>query len=184
MTSMRTLDRKYLATHPIGDEPAVFEVRIEVSKSVDVPNNPDGSRPQVTLKATSDTYGNLLGILGYMHGVDTGQNIVMLAIENADESRMAEFEHIVDAGPYLRELAAEIVTPFRTFTQTLELQAGDDENSLVTASLEITAPSITHAGMALKSMTAPRVLNELAISFSPEIPDDEDFASNDVLVVS
>lgn len=184
MSAMRTLDRNYLAAHPAGDEPAIFEVSIEVPESVDVPNNPDGTRPQVSLKATSDTYGNLLGILHYMHGVDTGQNIVMLTIENADEDKMAEFETIMDAAPYLREAAAEIVTPFRTFTQTLELQASEDENSMVTAPLEITAPSITHAGLALKSMTRPHVLNEPAISFSPEIQDDEDFPSNDVLVVS
>lgn len=184
MLAMRTLDRKYLATHPVGDEPAVFEVSIEVPESMDLPNNPDGTRPQVTLKATSDTYGNLLGLLGYVHGVDVGQNIVMLVIENADERKMAEYETVLAAAPYLREAAAEVVTPFRTFTQTLELQTSDGEDSMVTATLEITAPSITHAGLALKSMTRPHVLNELAISFSPETQDDEDFADNHVLVVS
>ncbi|QOD05971.1 hypothetical protein [Pseudarthrobacter sp. BIM B-2242] len=181
---MRTLDRKYLATHPAGEEPAVFEVSIDLPASVDVPNNPDGTRPQVTLKATSDTYANLLGILGYVHGVEVGQNIVMLVVENADERKMAKYETVLAAAPYLREAAAEMVTPFRTFTQTLELQTSEDENSMVTASLEITAPSITHAGLALKSMTRPHVLNELAISFSPETQDDDDLADNHVLVVS
>lgn len=184
MADMRTLDRKYLATHPAGEEPAVFEVSIDLPASVDVPNNPDGTRPQVTLKATSDTYGNLLGILGYVHGVEVGQNIVMLVVENADERKMAEYDSVLAAAPYLREAAAEIVTPFRTFIQTLELQTSNDEDSMITASLEITAPSITHAGLALKSMTRPHVLNELAISFSPETHDDDDFADNHVLVVS
>lgn len=182
---MRTLDRDYLAVHPAGDEPAEFTVSIPVPASIDVPNNADGTRPQVTLNATSDTYGNLLGILGYAHDVDVAENVLVLAVENADESKMGLYETIEEAAPFIREFAAEIITPFRTFTLTLELQAGDDEDSLVRGVLAITAPSVISAAQALKVMTKPHVLTQLAISFSPETDDDDDYAdSNEVLVVS
>jgi len=183
---MRTLDRDYLAANPAGDEPATFTMSIPVPDSVPLPSNADGTRPRVTLNASSDTYGNLLGILGYVHTVDVAENIIVLVVENADQNKMELYETIEEAAPFIRESAAEIVTPFRTFTLKLDLQDGDDENSLVSGLLEITAPSVTSAAQALKVMTKPRVLQELAISFSPETEDDEydEYASNEVLVVS
>lgn len=185
MVRMRTLDRTYLATHPAGDETATFSISMPVPASVDVPDNPDGTRPKITLKATSDTYSNLLGILSYVHDEDVAENAVLLVVHNVDEKELAPYETIEDAAPFIREAVAEIVSPFRTFTLELGLQAGDDEETFASGVLELTAPSMISAAQALKAMTKPRVLTELAISFCPETDDEDDYAdSNEVLVVS
>lgn len=184
MRRMRTLDRNYLANHPAGDEQAVFTVHLTLPESVDVPNNPDGTRPQVTLKATSDTYGNLLSLLSYVHDEDLNDNVMALLLENIDEKKLEEFASIDEAAPFMRDAVSEIVTPFRTFKLSLELEA--DEVAVVSGVLELTAPDMVSAAKALKSMTRPHVLSDLAISFSPETDDyDDDYAgSNEVLVVS
>lgn len=187
MVAMRTLDRNYLATHPAGDELATFNISLSLPASVDVPNNPDGTRPQVSLKATSDTYGNLLGVLSYVHDMDINELVMAILLENVDEEKLEAFDSAEAAAPFMREAAAEIVTPFRTFTLGLALEA-DGVDLLVGADLELTAPGMVSAAQALKSMTRPFVLSDLAISFSPETDDDEDDYSggsrNEVLVVS
>lgn len=180
---MRTLDRKYLAAHPAGDEPAVFTVSLDLPSSVDVPNNPDGTRPQITLNATSDTYGNLLGLLSYVHDEDLNDNVMALLLENVDEEKLAEFGSVEEAAPFMRAAVSEIVTPFRTFTMSLGLEADDVE--VVSGVLKLTAPDMVSAVKALKSMTRPHVLTDIAISFCPETDDDDDYANgNEVLVVS
>lgn len=183
MTRMRTLDRKYLSENPAGDETAEFTVSVTVPTSIEVPDNADGSRPSITLKASSDTYAHLLGILSYVHDEDLAENIMMFVLENADQDKIESFSSLEEAAPYIREAAAEIVHPFRTFTLNLDLTAGDE--SVAAGVLELTAPSMVSAAQALKAMTKPQVLNELAISFSPETDDDDGYGpSNDVLVVS
>ncbi|WP_354214655.1 hypothetical protein [Arthrobacter sp. UYCo732] len=180
---MRTLDRNYLAAHPTGEEPAVFTLNLTLPESIDVPNNPDGTRPQVTLKATSDTYGNLLGLLGYIHDEEVHDNVWAILLENIDEAKLEAFDTLEGAAPFMREAASEVVTPFRTFTLSLALEA--EELSVVSGVLELTAPDMVSAAKALKSMTRPHVLSELAISFSPETEDYDDYAGgNEVLVVS
>lgn len=189
MGSMRTLDRDYLASHPAGDELAEFNVSIPVPASFDVPDNPDGTRPQISMKATSDTYGNLLGILSYVHDEEVAENILALVLANVDEAKLEAFASIEEAAPFIRESAAEVVSPFRTFSLSLALEADGEDSPEVTAVLELTAPSMTSAAKALQAMTKPRVLTELAISFSPETDDDEydeysGDSRNEVLVVS
>lgn len=185
---MRTLDRNYLAAHPAGDEPAKFNVTIDIPASVDVPNNPDGTRARITLDATSDTYANLLGLLSYVHDEEVHDNVMALLLENIDEEKLEAFDSIEEAAPFMREAAAEIVTPFRTFTLSLALKSEVDGEviSEVSGELKLTAPSMISAAQALKSMTRPHVLTDIAISFCPETDDDDDeFASgNEVLVVS
>lgn len=185
---MRTLDRNYLAAHPAGDAPAEFTVSVDLPTSVDVPNNPDGTRPKITLDATSDTYANLLGLLSYVHDEDVHDNVVALILENTDEEKLEAFGSLEEAAPFMRESAREIVTPFRTFTLSLALQTEADGQvvSEIDGQLKLTAPSIVTAAMALKSMTKPHVLTQLAISFSPETDDDDDeyAGRNEVLVVS
>jgi hypothetical protein len=58
MGSMRTLDRDYLATHPKGDEKATLTLHLPIPASIDVPDNADGTRPAVTLKATGGPYSS------------------------------------------------------------------------------------------------------------------------------
>ncbi|HEX9225854.1 MAG TPA: hypothetical protein VF885_04240 [Arthrobacter sp.] len=184
---MRTLDRNYLATHPAGDDLAAFNISLSIPASVDVPNNPDGTRPQISLKATSDTYGNLLGVLSYVHDMDINELAMAILLENVDEEKLEAFDSAEAAAPFMREAAAEIITPFRTFTLGFALEA-DGVDLPVGADLELTGPSMVSAAQALKSMTRPFVLSDLAISFSPEIDDEDDDYSdgsrNEVLVVS
>lgn len=182
---MRTLDRKYLASHPAGDELATFNVSLSLPTSVDVPNNPDGTRPQVSLKATSDTYGNLLGVLSYVHDMEISELIMGILLDNVAEEKLEAFDSAEAAAPFMREAATEIVTPFRTLSLGLALEA-DGVDLPVSADLELTAPSMVSAAQALKSMTRPFILSDLAISFSPETDDDEDGYSgeNHVLVMS
>mgnify|MGYP003407467069 FL=1 len=186
MVAMRTLDRNYLATHPAGDKRAEFSISLGLPASVDVPNNPDGTRPQVSLKASSDTYGNLLGVLSYVHDMEINELVMAILLENVAEEKFEVFDSYEAAAPFMREAVAEIVSPFRAFTLSLELEA-DGEPLPVSAVLELTAPSMVSATHALKSMTRPFVLSDLAISFSPETDDDDEEYSggrNDVLVVS
>lgn len=79
---MKTLDRRYLATHPAGNERAESLMHLTLPDGVDVENNPDGTRPKVTLKATADTYGTLLAVLSELHDQDTGE-IAMAMVFNA-----------------------------------------------------------------------------------------------------
>jgi hypothetical protein len=189
MVNMKTLDHDYLASHPAGDQLAEFNVSIPLPESVDVPNNPDGTRPKVSMKATSDTYGNLLGALSYIHDEDVSANILALVLANVDEEKFEAFENAEDAIPFMREAAAEIVTPFRTFSVEFTLEA-DGEETPVSVALELTAPNMVTAAQALTTMTKPRVLTELAISISPETEDDDEYdeyagdSRNEVLVVS
>lgn len=184
---MRTLDRNYLATHPAGDTPAEFNVSIPLRASVDVPDNADGTRPRVSLKATSDTYANLLTVLSYVHDEEVNENAFAILLENIDEKDLEGFASMEEAAPFLRAAAEVMVTPFRTFTLALTLSSDDAPS--VEATLELTAPSMVLAAGALKSLTKPNVLSDLAISFSPETDDDEydEFSGdsrNEVLVVS
>jgi hypothetical protein len=107
-----------------------------------------------------------------------------ILLENIDEEKLEDFDSIEAAAPFMREAVAEIATPFRTFVLSLALEA--DEVTVVSGVLELTAPNMVSAAKALKLMTRPQVLSELAISFSPETADDDDdyAGSNEVLVVS
>ncbi|ACL42298.1 hypothetical protein Achl_4347 (plasmid) [Pseudarthrobacter chlorophenolicus A6] len=184
---MRTLDRNYLAAHPAGDEPAKFSVTIDIPSSMEVPNNPDGTRPRITVDAVSDTYANLLGLLSYVHDEEVHDNVMAILLENIDEEKLEGFGSLEEAAPVMRHAAAEIVTPFRTFTLSLSLQteADDEVVSEVSGQLKLTAPNMISAAQALRSMTRPHVLTDIAISFCPETEDDDEYAgSNEVLVVS
>jgi hypothetical protein len=177
---MRTLDRNYLASNPTGDTKAEFAISLELPASVDVANNPDGTRPHVSLKATSGTYGDLLGSLSFIHDMDLNELATAILLENVADEKLASPET-------MREAASEVVTPFRTFTLGIELES-KEEGVSVDADLELTAPDMVTAARALKAMTRPQVLTELAISFSPETDDEYDEYDGDsrheVLVVS
>lgn len=187
MGAMRTLDRKYLAAHPEGEEKAVISLSVPVPTSVDVPANPDGTRPRITLKVTGDTYGLVLAALEHLHDDDEGAELfVALVGQVVTDEEMEAFGSLEEAAPLLRERAHAISAPFRTFEwrAALVIETGGRETEspvefeLITPSLGVGIPAIT-------AMTKPQMLTNVAISFSPVLDDDdEEYASNEVLVVS
>lgn len=183
---MRTLDRKYLAANPAGDEKAVISLSIPVPDAVDVPANPDGTRPRITFKATGDTYGLVLAALEHLHE-DEGELLVALLDFVVTDEEMEAFNSMEEAAPLLRERASAISTPFRTFEweAVLTVEADGQERESPVA-FELITPSLAVGVPAITAMTKPRTLTNVAISFSPETDDeyDDEYGSNEVLVVS
>lgn len=183
---MRTLDRKYLAANPAGDEKAVISLSVPVPTSVDVPANPDGTRPRITLKATGDTYGLVLAALEHLHEDDGAELFVALLDEVITDEEMEAFDSMEEAAPLLRERAHAISAPFRTFEWKADLivEAGGKQSES-SIEFELVTPALGVGVSAVTAMTKPQTLTNVAISFSPVIDDEDDeFASNEVLVVS
>jgi hypothetical protein len=187
MGSMRTLDRNYLAANPAGDEKAVISLSIPVPGAVDVPANPDGTRPRVTLKATGDTYGLVLAALEHLHEDDGDELLVALVDELVTDEDMEAFASLEEAAPLLNERVHALSAPFRTFEWTAALlieAAGQQAESSI--EFELITPSLGVGVPAVTAMTKPQTLTNVAISFSPVIDDeyDDDYTGNEVLVVS
>lgn len=184
---MRTLDRKYLAANPAGDEKAVISLSVPVPNSVEVPANPDGTRPRITLKATGDTYELVLAALGHLHE-DGGEELFeALIYDVVTEEELAAFSSMEEAAPLLNERVHSVSSPFQTFEwnagMVVEDSAGKQKEFSV--DFELIAPSLGVGIPAITALTKPQTLTNVAISFSPVLEDDdEDYASTDVLVVS
>ncbi|QOT19625.1 hypothetical protein [Paenarthrobacter sp. YJN-5] len=182
---MRTLDRKYLAENPAGDEKAVISLSIPVTDAVDVPANPDGTRPRVALKATGDTYALVLAALQFLHDDEGAEVFEALLNDVVTEEEMEAFSSLAEAAPLLKERAHAISNPFRTFMWGADMTveaAGQQTKQLV--EFEMTTPSLVVGIPAITAMTKPQLLTNVAISFSPVLDDDEEYGSNEVLVVS
>ncbi|GAA4033435.1 hypothetical protein GCM10023063_16350 [Arthrobacter methylotrophus] len=183
---MRTLDRKYLAANPAGDEKAAISLSVPVPTSVEVPANPDGTRPRITLKATGDTYALVLAALQHLHEDDGDELFEALVFDVVTEEEMEAFTSMEEAAPLLAERVHEVSAPFRTFTWNaaliIEGAAGEEQESSV--DFELITPSLGVGIPAITAMTKPQTLTNVAITFSPVIDEDEDYAGNEVLVVS
>ena len=183
---MRTLDRNYLAAHPAGDEKAVISLSVPVPDAVDVPANPDGTRPRITLKVTGDTYGLVLAALEHLHDDEgSAELFVTLLGEVITEEEMEAFGSLEEAAPLLRERAYAISAPFRTFEWNAALAieaAGQQTESSI--EFELITPSLGVGVPAITAMSKPQTLTNVAISFSPVLDDEDDYDSNEVLVVS
>lgn len=182
---MRTFDRQYLATHPLGDEKAEFTLSVNVPDSAGVPLNPDGSKPQVTLKVTADTYQSALTLLVQMHedhqelvGTWLGQQLSVRqyrkAIKMADRGEKPAF---------VQEAADKIHAKFLTFETSVAFTTEEDGvDTEHTVDLAITAPSVTVGMKGFIALTRPHSLNELAITFCPELEGEEYGYANEVMV--
>lgn len=53
---VKTLDKNYLATHPEGEEKADITLSASVPRSMDLPLNPDRTRPHNIIGVTGNTY--------------------------------------------------------------------------------------------------------------------------------
>jgi hypothetical protein len=184
--TMRTLDRKFLTENPAGDEKAVISLSVPVPSSVEVPANPDGTRPRITFKATGDTYGLVLAALEHLHEDDGAELFVTLVGDLVTDEEMEAFGSLENAAPLLRERAYAISAPFRTFewNAALVIESGGQETES-SIEFELTTPSLGVGVSAVTAMTKPQTLTNVAISFSPETDDyDDEYSSNEVLVVS
>lgn len=174
---MKTLDRNYLATHPEGDEKAEFSLSASVPRSMELPLNPDGTRPQITIDIKADTYLSALTALTTIHE-DNNALIMGLVMEALTEDEILSFDSLEEAGPLIKERFAEVTVPFKTWAITLTLDDDDIE-------LAITAPSVQVGLQALHYLTKPNTLTNTAIAMCPEVSDDEyGYSGDEVLVMS
>lgn len=176
MTCVKTLDRNYLATHPEGDEKAEITLSASVPQNMGLELNPDGTRPQISIKVTGETYLSILGVLDALHD-DANPLLLGLMNDLLTEEELDAFDSLEQAGPLLKERFATVVVPFRTFTVELETGEGD-------VTLAIAAPSAKVGAEALHYLTSPSMLTNTAIAMSPEISDEDDeFGDDSVLVM-
>lgn len=176
MNCVKTLDRAYLATHPAGDEKAEITLSASVPTNMGLELNPDGSRPQISIKVTGATYLGILGTLDSLHD-DANPLLMGLMSDLLTEEEFDRFDSLEEAGPLLKERFADVVVPFRTFTVELGTDEGD-------VTLAITAPTAKVGAEAFHHLTSPSMLTNTAIALSPETDDeDDDFGDNSVLVM-
>lgn len=192
---MRTLDYPYLATNPEGDTRADFSLSLEVPKSIDIPLNPDGTRPSVTLAVESDTYAIGLAALELLNE-DPDDFMLEWLSELLTEKQKAELTEATEQPAFLKETVSKIHEQFLVFstqmtmTVTATASSSDpDVDAAVTESesivdLTLTAPSISIGMKALiGGLTSPQRRTSVAVSLSPERVDDDGFDSNEVLVI-
>lgn len=184
---MRTLDANYLATHPEGDEKAVFTLTTNVPGRLDLKPNPDGTAPSISVKVVADTFLAALTILTQMHD-DQDDMLLAWISEHLTPEQIKALDEMPDddapAPAFLKEAANDVHEEFLTF----EVTAGatfevNGEDVPMEAEITITAPSIASGMGAFRHLTTPKMLTSAAIGFSPETGDDEDWGdSNEVLV--
>ncbi|MBG0738736.1 hypothetical protein IV500_04795 [Paeniglutamicibacter antarcticus] len=182
---MRSLDRNYLSTHTSGSEKAVVSLSVAVPTGVDVPANPDGTRPRITLNATGVTYTLVLAALQHLHEDGDGLLQELIADVVTDEDLEA-FSSLEEAAPLLTERVHAVTSPFRTFEWSAELtlESADGRQEESSVDFELISPSLGVGVPATVAMTTPQMLTNVAISFSPKVEDDDDYERNEVLVVS
>lgn len=174
---MKTLDKNYLATHPSGDEKADITLSASVPVRLQLAANADGTRPQVSIRVTSDTYMNVLATLDGLHD-DAEPLLAALMLELLTEEELGRFATLAEAGPLIKERFAEVVVPFRTFNVSMDLDGEPVD-------FAITAPSAEIGAQALHHLTKPNMLTNTAIAMCPETDDEDDdeYGSNEVLVI-
>lgn len=187
MEDMRTLDAAYLSTHPEGDTKAEFTLSAEVPGSVDVKPNPDGTRPSISVKVSSETYMAALLILTQMHD-DPSELYAnwITSVLSAEQLEQLENTPEGEGAPQaIKDAVNAVHDDFLTIGLTATAIFADATGKEVTqeAHIDITAPSVASGLSAFDYLTSPRLLTNAAISFSPETEDDEDWGdSNEVLV--
>lgn len=183
---MKTLDRKYLSTHPEGDEKAVLSFSGKVPAGIDVPANPDGTRASVTLRVTAENYMDAVQAMHALHEDQAEQFLWELIEGVVTEAEAAAVASKEDAMALLKTHASRIVTPSRTLTVEMAILAKDSSGTETSSDvvLELTTPSID-LGIALAiNVSQPQKLGQVMIGLCPETEDDDDAPSNEVLVIS
>lgn len=188
---MRTLDKSYLNTHPVGVEKAQFQLSVSVRSNIEIAPNPDGSRPKVFIDVVADTYMAALSVLTEMHDTQWESALTPMLLEIYSDEELAAFNNEEPAGEEFEALKArisEIATPSRvtTFPVTMTEEYEDGSTTESEVEITITYPSIEAALGAAVHLTSNRMLQTAAISFCPETDDydDDDWGHdcNEVLV--
>lgn len=182
---MRTLDKQYLATHPEGDDKAEFTLAATTPEGM-LPLNPDGTRQQVTVNVVADTYFAALAALPNLRedparimGAWLGEILPPKEMKKA--ARLAklgiESKAAKTAGEAIHEEYLTFTTGVR-FELTVNGKTTEQE-----VELTIKAPSVLLGVKGFLSLTTPSSLQNAAIAFCPEIPDEDgDYSGNEVLV--
>ena len=185
---MRTLDRNFLMNNPAGDEKAKFQVTALIPEGANVPLNPDGSRPQVTIDVEANTWMNGLTALGSMEGFSSNQEMVTWIEQIATDAEIEKVNSAKNdkkASQLLSELARKLLPEYETFA--LEMNFTGEDGQPFTVTIEVKAPSVAIAALALESRAKNQSLMNTAIALSPETDDDEygdEYGnSNEVLMV-
>ncbi len=186
---MRTLNKNYLATHPLGDEKATITLHVPVPENRGLPLNADGTRPQITLVGEGDTYGILLRVLSEVR--DSEGEMLLEAYMDLILSR-SEFEDVEsldDAAPRLKEIFTEVHEDFPTTTVTFEMTVEQESGAVEThpVTIAIKSPSMELGVSAAVAMTKPRILTQVAIELCPRADvdwDDSEDPDSHVMVVN
>lgn len=175
---MRTLDTKFLAENPADGKQSVIVLSKPVDQQVVVASNPDGTRPVVTLKATGDKHSLVLAGLAALN--DDSQ-LVEIAEAMAGEQFFALHHRAPAHSEEWGEFAEQVFTPHPVHEITMGFDADGASHEV---QLEITAPSIQAAILAISEVTGPRALLQTAIALCPRTDDDfEHEDGNEVLVL-
>lgn len=182
---MRTLDKQYLATHPAGDEKAEFTLAATTPEGM-LPLNPDGTRPQITVKVVAGTYSAALGTLSHLHD-NCNQIIGAWAQTLLTPKQIAKAQRLASRGEkpdFAQEAVDRIHPEFIVFettaVATVEAGAKTFEQEV---ELTITAPSASSGVKAFHFLTSPENLNALAVNFSPVLNDGEYGLEEDAVLV-
>lgn len=172
---MKTLDRHFLSSHPQDDEKADISLSVPVPGTLYVPNNPDGTRPKITLQASGDTYLDILVVLSNIHDDESGAVLEALLADALTDEEMERYETLEAAAPLVKERSQEIVTPFRTFEFGFNLTPNNPTDPDRGVDLKLTTPSIVAGMRAINSLTKSAALTNLAVSLCPTVSDDDDY---------
>lgn len=173
---MRTLDSTYLKENPQGEEKSTVKLTLNLPEAVLVADNPDGTRPSVSLEATGDRH---IHVLTGLDQLNDKRMLMNLAVEMT--YLHFDLEEADATNEMVTSLAQKLETPFPKHVFALDLKMDDGEETEV--QFEVTAPSIQTAILAMERMTQSHSLTQAAISLCPTLEgDDESADANEVLV--
>lgn len=165
MSRVKTFDRNFLANNPTGDQTTGLTLSVLVPARIDVPDNPDGTRPTVTFQVDGSTYAAALAALGHLHDEGGDELVQVLLGEVVTAEELGQFDSFEAAAPLLTERVHEITTPFRTFAWSVSLEFDEQPT---TVDFELTAPSLAVGMQAVIAMTTPAKLVNIAVGLCPE----------------
>ena len=183
---MRTLDAQYLQNNPPGDERADFTFSANVPDSAGLSLNPDGTKPQVSVKVNADTFMAGLVLLGQLHD-DPDELLTTWLGRQLSAAQFRKAVKMIGKGQrpdFAVEAMKKVHPEFLTFNSsasfTMQVNGAEVEQ---TVDLTITAPSIEIGIQGFVSLTSAARLQNAAIGFCPEIEDGYG-DSNEVMLIA
>ncbi|HEX9088027.1 MAG TPA: hypothetical protein VF867_10920 [Arthrobacter sp.] len=173
---MKTLDHNYLSSHPDGDEKAVLSFSAAVPKNFNLPANPDGTRPRITLKATGENYLEVIQALDYIRENECEELLWELLEQVVTEEEATAVGGTSGAVTLLKTRTKEVILPFRTLSVELGIESTDSFGVKTSSDveLELTTPSLEVGIGMILSVTKPSNLVQAMIGLCPEAETEED----------